>query len=216
MRIIPSINTENFEEAKNRINLLKNYTNEFHIDISSKDFANYQTWQNPKEIDRLDEDLKLHLHLMIRLKPQEIIKWDNKRIKIFILHLEACNLPYALIKFAKKLKKEIVLAWSSNIDEEFIEEFVKYVNGILVLGVNPGKSGQKFLESTYERIEKAFSLKSKFKNIKKIILDGGLNEENIKKFIKYPFDYIVVGNAIFGKENPKEAYNSLLNMIKSI
>jgi pentose-5-phosphate-3-epimerase len=115
MKILPAINTENFDEAKNRINLLKDLTKEFHIDISSSDFSNYQTWQNPKDIDRLEEDLKLHLHLMIKLKPQEILKWDNKRVKSFILHLEGTNLPDALIKFSKKTKKNIFIAWSPKI-----------------------------------------------------------------------------------------------------
>lgn len=213
MKIIPSINTENFEEAKNRINLLKNRTKEFHVDISSKDFANYQTWQNPKELDKLDEDLKLQLHLMIRMKPQEMVKWNNKRVKLLVLHLEGCNLPHALLKFAKRLKKEIILAWSPKVDEGFIYEFIKYVNGVSILGVNPGKSGQQFIESTFERIEKAFKLKSKYKNIKKIILDGGVNEENIKQFLKYSFDYIVIGNAIFGSEDPIKSYEKFASFV---
>jgi ribulose-phosphate 3-epimerase len=203
MKILPAINTENFDEAKNRINLLKDLTKEFHIDISSLDFSNYQTWQNPKDIDRLEEDLKLHLHLMIRLKPQEILKWDNKRVKSFILHLEGTNLPDALIKFSKKTKKNLFIAWSPKIEKEFIERYIKFVDGILVLGVEPGKSGQEILEDTFERIKIAKNILS---NKQKLIVDGGVNEENFEEIKKFEPDIIVLGSAIFGKENPGEEY----------
>jgi len=203
MKILPAINTENFDEAKNRINLLKDLTKEFHIDISSLDFSNYQTWQNPKDIDRLEEDLKLHLHLMIRLKPQEILKWDNKRVKSFILHLEGTNLPDALIKFSKKTKKNLFIAWSPKIEKEFIERYIKFLDGILVLGVEPGKSGQEILEDTFERIKIAKKILS---NKQKLIVDGGINEENFEEIKKFEPDIIVLGSAIFDKENPREEY----------
>ncbi len=212
MKIIPSINTENFEEAKKRIDILKKVTKEFHIDISSLDFTNHQTWQNPKNLDILDNDLKLQIHLMVKLKPMEILKWNNSRVKIFILHFEACNLPFALLKFARKTKKEIAIAWSLNIEEEFIKEFLGYVNGILVLGVKPGKSGQQFLDKAYENIEKSCQLKEKYKNLK-IFVDGGINKENIYQLKKFPIDYLVIGNAIFKEENPIEAYKNFTSII---
>lgn len=212
MKIIPSINTETFEEAKKRIDLLKNITQDFHIDIASLDFTNHQTWQNPKNLDLLDMDLKIQLHLMVYLKPMEILKWNNSRVKTFILHFEACNLPFALLKFAKKTKKEIIIAWTFNIDEEFIKEFLNYVNGILVLGVKPGKSGQEFLEKSYENIGKACKFKEKYKNLK-IFIDGGINKTNIKEFKNFLIDYIIIGKAIFEEENPLEAYKYFASII---
>ena len=213
MKIIPSINTETFEIAKERINILKNLTKEFHIDISDLNFANFQTWSNPKELDRLDEDLKLQVHLMMKLKPQEILKWSNSRIKILILHLEACELPFALIKFAKRLKKEIIIAWSPSIEKEFIDEFVKFVNGILVLGVHPGKSGQEFLPSTFERLEIAVNYKKNLNKLK-IFVDGGINKSNITEIIKFKPDYIILGKAIFDG-NPLDNYLFYSNLIKN-
>ncbi len=180
MKIIPSINTETFEIAKERINILKNLTKEFHIDISDLNFANFQTWNNPKELDRLDEDLKLQVHLMMKLKPQEILKWSNSRIKILILHLD---------------------------------EFVKFVNGILVLGVHPGKSGQEFLPSTFERLKIAVNFKKNLKKLK-IFVDGGINKSNITEIIKFKPDYIILGKAIFDG-NPIDNYLFYYNLIKN-
>ena len=212
MKIIPSINTETFEIAKQRIDTLKDLTKEFHLDISNLDFANFQTWNNPKELDRLDENLKLQVHLMIRLKPQEILKWTNYRIKTLILHLEACQLPHALIKFAKKLKKEIIISWSPLIEKEFIDEFVRFVNGLLILGVYPGKSGQELLPSTFERLKTALEYKLKLKKFK-IFVDGGIDKDNIKEIIKYRPDYIILGKAIF-EGDPRKNFLFFSNLVK--
>lgn len=212
MKIIPSINTETFEIAKQRIDTLKDLTKEFHLDISNLDFANFQTWNNPKELDRLDENLKLQVHLMTKLKPQEILKWSNHRIKTLILHLEACQLPHALIKFAKKLKKEIIISWSPLIEKEFIDEFVRFVNGLLILGVYPGKSGQELLPSTFERLKTALEYKLKLKKFK-IFVDGGIDKSNIKEIIKYKPDYIILGKAIF-EGDPRKNFLFFSNLVK--
>jgi len=212
MKIIPSINTETFEIAKQRIDTLKDLTKEFHLDISNLDFANFQTWNNPKELDRLDENLKLQVHLMTKLKPQEILKWSNHRIKTLILHLEACQLPHALIKFAKKLKKEIIISWSPLIEKEFIDEFVRFVNGLLILGVYPGKSGQELLPSTFERLKTALEYKLKLKKFK-IFVDGGIDKSNIKEIIKYKPDYIILGKAIF-EGDPCKNFLFFSNLVK--
>ena len=213
MKVVPSINTETFEIAKERINALKNITKEFHIDISDLNFANFQTWNNPKELDKLDDDLKIQIHLMTKLKPQEILKWSNHRIKTLILHLEGCELPYALLKFAKKLKKEIIIVWSPAVEKEFIDEFLQFVNGILVLGVYPGKSGQEFLPSTYQRLEIATKYREKIKKFK-MLVDGGINKENFQTILKYHPDYIILGKAIFEGE-PKSNFIFYTNLAKN-
>jgi ribulose-phosphate 3-epimerase len=54
---------------------------------------------------------------------------------------------------AKKTKKKIFIAWSPDVEFDFIKKYLNYVDGVLILGVRPGRAGQKFLEETYERIE---------------------------------------------------------------
>ena len=56
MKIIPSINAKTLKEAQEKINLLKNLTQEFHFDIASFDFCGYQTWNNPIDLEKLDEN----------------------------------------------------------------------------------------------------------------------------------------------------------------
>ena len=80
---------------------------------------------------------------------------------------------------------------------------------VLVMSVEPGKSGQKFLESAIKKIEQ-LNLIRKQKNLNfKIEVDGGINAEIAKKIASKGEDIIVSGSYIFNAENKKEAINSL-------
>jgi ribulose-phosphate 3-epimerase len=212
-KIIPAINSQNFEDIKKKINLLKDLTSHFHLDIASLDFTGYSTWKNPEDLNKLPIlELSFDLHLMISLKPQEILKWQKENVKTFILHLEASSNPDALLKLAKRTRRKIFFAWSPKVEFEFIEKYLNYVDGVLVLGVNPGRAGQIFLEETYQKIE---FIKSKLSLKQKLMVDGGINKENFKKILSYELDYIVMASAIYNSENPKETYQWFLNQIKN-
>lgn len=213
-KIIPAINAQTFKEIKEKIRLLEKLNSHFHLDVASLDFAEYETWKNPEELDKLSKNLNFDLHLMTPLQPLELLKWNKENVITFILHLEATSNPDGLFKIAKKTKKKIFLAWSPNVDFEFLQKYLNYINGILVLGVQPGKAGQKFLEKTYQRLEKFQEIKNKFSKLK-LMVDGGINEENFKKILNYKPDYIVMASAIYSSLNPQEKYQWFLNQIKN-
>jgi ribulose-phosphate 3-epimerase len=222
-KIIPAINVQTFEEIKEKINLLKDLTNHFHLDVASLEFTGYQTWQNPEDLARI-ENSTFDLHLMLSLKPQEILKWAKENVKTLILHLEASQNPDGLLKMAKKTKKKIFIAWSPDVEFDFIKKYLNYVDGVLILGVRPGRAGQRFLEETYERIEnlkfnsapEQSTVQDRLQKRKlKLMIDGGVNEENFQKILSYKPDFIVMASAIYNSENPKEKYLWFLNQIKN-
>ncbi len=206
-KIIPAINAQTFEEIKEKINLLKDLTQNFHLDVAELSFTGYQTWNRPQDLDQL-ENVFVDLHLMVSLKPQEVLKWSKDNVKRLILHLEASKNPDGLLKISKKTKKEIFLAWSPNIEFDFIKKYLNYVKGVLVLGVNPGKAGQKFLEETYERIK---LIKDNLKTKQKLMIDGGINEVNFQKILSFQPDFIVMASAIYQKKDPRKEYLKFIN-----
>jgi ribulose-phosphate 3-epimerase len=219
-KIIPAINAQNFEEIKEKIELLKNLVNHFHLDVVEKNFTGYQTWQNYYDLDRLEKNLTFDLHLMISLKPQEILKWAKENVKRLILHLEASQNPDGLFKMAKKTKKEIFLAWSPEVEFNFLEKYLRFIDGVLILGVRPGKAGQSFLEETYQRIEFFKNITRNNaeinKNLKKLklMIDGGVNKENFQKILSYQPDFIVMASAIYNTRNPAKSYLEFIDMTK--
>ncbi len=212
-KIIPAINSQNFEDIKNKINLLKDLVSHFHLDVASFEFTGYSTWKNPEDLNKLGIcELSFDLHLMLSLKPQEILKWQKENVKSFIFHLEASPNPDALLKIAKRIRRKIFIAWSPKVEFEFIGKYLKYVDGVLVLGVNPGRAGQAFLEEIYSRLE---FIKSKLSSKQKLMVDGGINKENFHKILEFEPDFIVMASAIYNSENPKETYQWFLNQIKN-
>lgn len=217
IKLVPSINVSNLNDLKEKINILKDLTNYFHLDIAKKEFTgNYETWSNPAYLDLINEELLFDLHLMIYLRPQEILKWSKPNIKNFIVHLEVCSNFDALLKICKKLKKKIFVVWSPDINFEMIEKYLNYINGLLILGVKPGKSGQELIAETYMRLDFIKNLKLS-RNLKlEIMVDGGINTDNLKKICQYLPDFIIMGNSIYGQSDPQKAFLELNSLIKKL
>jgi len=212
MKIIPALNTQTFEETIKRIKILYPLIKEFHLDISSKEYTNFETWQEPHLLDKIIYKIYLDIHLMISLRPHDILKWNKDKIKSFILHLEFSTLPDGLLRMAKRTKKKLFIAISTQLNIKDFEKYFKFIDGVLILGVNPGLSGQKFIEKTYELLEYVNSIRNKYKL--KLYVDGGINKDNINQIIKFSPDKIIIGSAIFNSADPINAFLYFKNLIK--
>jgi ribulose-phosphate 3-epimerase len=80
------------------------------------------------------------------------------------------------------------------------------------LGVNPGLSGQKFIDSTYKVLEYVNIIRAKYKL--KLFIDGGINKDNIKNIIKFKPDKIIIGSSIFNNDDPIINFNYFQELIK--
>lgn len=216
-QLVPSINVSTLNELKEKINILKDLTSHFHLDIAEKEFTgDYETWHNPVYLDFINEELFFDLHLMIYLKPQEILKWSKFNVRSLVLHPESTSNFDALLKMSKKLKKKIFIAWSPGITFELVEKYLSYINGLLILGVKPGKSGQELMVETYERLDFIKNLKLSKKLKLEIMVDGGVNADNLGKICQYLPDFIIMGSAIYDQPNPREAFLELDSLIKRL
>lgn len=206
MRVIPSINAATFAEIREKIALLADLTDEFHLDVATAELTGHQTWTNPNELDQLDEKLKFDLHLMLPLKPPEILRWTNRRVRQLLLHLEASPNPDGLLKVAKKTGKEVFIVWSIKTERDFIERYLPFIDGLLILSVTPGKTGQVFLDEAYGWMNEARKL---LNSKQKLMVDGGINRENFKKVSGYRPDALILASAIYGAADPRAEYQAI-------
>ena len=231
MEIIPTILVEKFDEAKERIKQVEDYVNWVQLDIMDGVFVNNETWPYAEgKISDLKElktkvhpvksskggiakqsfnRVKLEAHLMVQ-EPEKVIDDWLEVVDRVIIHFESkiTNRELGIRDLIKKVhsqKKQIGLAINPETHIAAATPFLKDLDLVLVMTVQPGWGGQEFKEWTLDKIK---FLRDKWSN-GNIEVDGGVNDENIKKVIKAGANLICVNTYIFRSRNVKEAIERL-------
>jgi len=197
--------------AKNRLESIEklNKTNiEFlHIDVMDGKFV--PNYQFPiEEINEITKYSKkpLDIHLMVEDPETYVKNIKNNNIEYITIHLEIKkNIDY-LIELIKSYNYKVGISIKPNTNIKEIEKYLNKINMVLIMSVEPGFGGQKFLNNTNEKIK---ILKEMKKDIT-IEVDGGINNETINN-IKNIADIAVVGSYITNNNNYQEAINNLKN-----
>ena len=131
---------------------------------------------------------------------------------ILTVHYEASTHLHRTLQQIKdeNMKAGVVLNPHSNV--MLLENIIESCDLVLLMSVNPGFGGQKFIEETYFKIEKLKSMIEKRKLKTLIEVDGGVGLNNAKKLIDVGADVLVAGNAIFKSENPTKTIEDLKNL----
>ncbi len=210
IEIIPAIIAEDFRELKKKIRLVEPYVDWVHIDIMDGKFVPHSTWSEPKKLKDINTNLKIETHLMI-LDPFKTVN-DCLRAGVsrVIIHWESLKLnPEGQLKKitekVKSYKSQIGVALNPETPWQEIKAFVKNLDLVLLMGVNPGRSGQSFREEILPKIK---ALREFSANLN-IEVDGGVKSENIRKIIEAGANILVVGSAIFEARDVKMAIEKL-------
>ena len=204
MKIATSI--LNAKDRKESIIKLNNTNTDYiHIDVMDNIFVpNYQL-----PIEEVNELIsftkkKFDIHLMVENPLPYIKELNSQNIDSITFHIEINKDINELIKIIKEKNIKVGLAIKPNTEINTLDNYLDKVDKILVMSVEPGFGGQKFIENTPSRIKE---IKNKNNSIL-IEVDGGINNETIKD-IKDIADIAVVGSYITNKEDYNEAINSL-------
>jgi len=198
-KLIPVINTKTTQKLKERINLLKDFDGIFQIDIADGKFTSWKTWNSPELLKKIKKIKgKFELHLMVFNPEQVLPSWLETSPKRVIIHHESIKDFDHIYKLCEKNGVELGIAINPDSPFSVLDQYLDKVKFIVVLGVNPGPSGQKFEWYVLDRIQK---FKTKYPKIK-CEIDGGINEDNLDEIKKSGANFIAIGSAIFEAENP--------------
>ena len=178
-----------------------------HVDVMDGNFVPNISFGTPI-IEAINKHAKkpLDIHLMIHEPVRYIEKFVELKAEIITVHIEACsNLPQT-IKKIKSFNTKAGVAINPETDVSKLNDIVDLIDLVCIMSVNPGFSGQKFIEKTYERLEK---IKSIVGNNTLIEIDGGLNNINAKILSEMGANVLVFGNYIFKSKNPLEIISEL-------
>ena len=198
-RLIPVINTKTTQKLKERINLLKNFDGIFQIDIADGKFTSWKTWNRPGTLKKIKKIKgRFELHLMVFNPEQVLPNWLESSPKRVIIHCEAIKDFSYIYELCHKNEIELGIAINPETPFIVIDKYLKKISMVVVLGVTPGPSGQKFEWFVLDRIRE-FKIK-----YPKVLceIDGGIDEENLEEIKKSGVDFVAVGSAIFESKDP--------------
>jgi ribulose-phosphate 3-epimerase len=184
-----------------------------HCDIMDGKFVRNTTYDY-EIVEKINRNclIPLDVHLMISNPSTQINNYIEAGANFITIHYETFESDDELISTLKIIRKNKLLAGLSfkpKTPVEKIEKYLEYCDIVMVMSVNPGMSGKKFIESSYEKIRKLDEIR-KAKDLKFFIeVDGGINPEIAQKVKQLGANIIVSGNFIFTSKDRKEAIKLL-------
>ena len=181
-----------------------------HIDVMDGHFVPNISFGMPI-IDFISSLSKkpLDIHLMIS-NPEKYIKtFLNYKSKVLTVHLEASTHLHRTIQEIKSNGVMAGVAINPHTDVSNLNEIINELDLVCLMSVNPGFSGQEFIESSFNKVKKLKKIILDNNSNCKIQIDGGVNTSNAKELVKNGADVLVSGNFIFKSNDPQKKINSL-------
>lgn len=145
----------------------------------------------------------LDMHLMIVEPDKYLEEFKNYGAANISVHLEACTHLHRTIQQIKSLGCKAGVALNPHTSVGLLEDIICDVDLVLVMSVNPGFGGQKFIENTYFKTHKLRDMIVRKNSNALIEIDGGVNADNAKKLIDCGANVLVTGNFVFSSADPK-------------
>ncbi len=209
--IAPSILNADFLHLADVLEMLNESEAELiHLDIMDGRFVPNLTFGFPiiKQIKSAAR-LPLDVHLMI-VEPDKYLKeFRDAGADILTVHYEACENLHKTIEQIKELGMKPSVSVKPQTEVSVLEPYLKSLDMVLIMSVNPGYGGQKFMEDSYERIRELKKMINAAGSDTLIQVDGGVSLDNIKQLSEAGVDVFVVGSAIFRADDPKEMIRML-------
>jgi len=203
IKISPSILSADFSKLGNEImDLEKAKADLIHIDVMDGHFVPNITI-GPEVISKLRKytSLPFDVHLMISPVDHFIKKFADSGADIITIHPEATNDLQNSIKKIKSLNKKAGVSLNPETSINTVLPILDSIDLVLIMSVNPGFGGQKFIKETLEKVKSLKKEINKKKLKTQIEIDGGINFENAKMAIEAGVDILVSGTTVFKENN---------------
>ena len=216
IQISPSILSADFSQLGNEIKrLIDAGADMVHVDVMDGHFVPNLTI-GPPVIKALKKNssIPFDVHLMISPVHQYIEAFANAGADIITIHPEATEDLQNSINKIKELKKKVGISLNPETKIDVVKKFLNQIDLILIMSVNPGFGGQKFMPEVLNKIKDLVDIRKKEGINFDIEIDGGINFENSKLAIEAGANILVSGTTIFKSNDGNIKKN--IDLLRSI
>jgi ribulose-phosphate 3-epimerase len=209
--IAPSILAADFANLQRDVELINNSEGDWiHVDIMDGMFVPNISFGIPvtKAISK-HAAKPLDVHLMIVEPDRYLQAFKDAGASSITVHYEACPNLHRTIQVIKELGCKASVAINPHTTVALLEDIIADLDMVLIMSVNPGFGGQKFISNTYKKLADIKALKRRYNPQLLIEVDGGVDESNAAKLFEAGADVLVAGNSVFSAADPSAAISKL-------
>ncbi len=209
--IAPSILSADFADMEKTFKMLNQSEAEWiHLDVMDGNFVPNISFGMPviKSLRKLTNKV-FDAHLMIEQPERYIHNFKVIGVDVLTVHYETQVHLNRTIDLIKKIGMKAGAALNPHTPVNLLKDIIADLDLVLIMSVNPGYSGQKFIEHTYDKIYEAKNLIEASGSKAMIEVDGGVNDQNAPKLFAAGADILVAASYIFNHDNPLKAIRNL-------
>jgi len=211
--IAPSILAADFANLQRDIEMINSSDADwFHVDVMDGVFVPNISFGFPvMDAVKKHASKPLDVHLMIVNPDQYIERFAQAGAAIITVHYEACVHLHRTIQLIHQSGCQAGVALNPHTPVSVLKDILADLDLVLIMSVNPGFGGQKFIPRTLAKVDELKAMAMKVNPELFIEVDGGVGMQNIDLLVDAGANVFVAGNAVFAAESPTEIITSMKN-----
>lgn len=216
--VAPSLLASNFLQLASEIDLINNSSADwFHLDVMDGVFVpNISFGMFIIEAINKKASKTLDVHLMIEKPEKYIQKFVDAGADIITVHYEACPHLHSVVQQIKATGAKAGVALNPHTPVSVLENIIEDLDLVLIMSVNPGFGGQKFIYQSIPKLRQLRELITTTNAHALIEVDGGVGMQNAQQILQAGADVLVAGSSVFKANDPTAAIEQLKNIGKDL